>query len=154
MKIEFLINNTGELYSFKTSNEIEIDTVAWPKTCLTIPQSCFDNSSIRNVEGIEQVNKIESCAFYSTQLKRFSWPEGVSATETSAFLAGCENLEEIRFEGTGIRDVDLEYFFSLKSIKKIDLSGCSAVNLLGTDTPEYAEFKRKLLLPYYVTEVS
>ena len=259
MKIEFLINDWGKLYDFKTSEEeeeieefripsivngvkvesigdlrdtfrilyghgvkkighliiengvekieafafsnidIEIDTVVWPKTCKVIPQYCFAVSTIKaivgvenvekiggsafrwtlfksfnwpakckvipeecfygcteltTIEGIEQVYRIEACAFDDTQLKRFSWPEGVSATEIFPFLDGCDNLEEIKFEGTGIKDVDLEYFFSLKNIKKIDLSGFAAVNLLNCSSPKGHEVRDKVVLPYYVTEIN
>ena len=235
MKIEFLINDRGELYDFKTSEEeeeigefripsivngvkvesigdlrhaflnlydhgvekikkliiedgikkiagfafsdivIEIDTVVWAKTCLTIPQSCFDSSPIRNVEGIEQVYKIGSCAFYGTQLKRFSWPKNCKMIPHSCFawstietIIGIENVEKIEscafyssnhleetiFEGTGIKDIDLECLRDLKNVKKIDLSRCGAVNLLNATDPKYAEVKGKLILPYYVTEIN
>ena len=303
VKIEYIVNNKGELYDFKTSEEeaeieefkipsivngikvksigdlsytfsnlydhgvekikkliiekgikkiasfafsdidIEIDTVYWAKSCTVIPSHCFNNSNIRNIEGIEQVNKIESfafssmplkkfswpqnckiiphscfawstieaiigiedveeieyCAFYGTQLKRFSWPEkckeipngcfygctelttiegieqvyrieacafgdtplkrfscpeNVSATGIVSFLDDCDNLEEIIFEGTGIKDIDLECLRDLKNVKKIDLSRCGAVNLLNATDPKYAEVKGKLILPYYVTEIN
>ena len=133
----------------------KLQRFSWPSKCKTVPESCFYGCcNLEQVEGLEGVTDIGKRAFQRSGIKTFLCPASVSSAETSAFLAGCENLEEIRFEGTGIRDVDLEYFFSLKSIKKIDLSGCSAVNLLGTDIPEYAEFKKKLLLPYYVTELN
>ena len=256
MKIEFLINNTGELYSFKTSNEeeeieefripsivngikvesiadlrstfldlythgvkkikkliiengikkiasfafgakdIEIDTVYWAKSCTVIPSFCFDSSNIRNVEGIEHVYKIEPWAFYSTQLKRFSWPpkckeipdgcfarcksfsqingiegvthigygafsgtaistfcwpEGVSTTEKADFLIDCKKLKEIKFLENGVRTIDLKCFSLLKGSKKIKVS-CCAINLLNTK--KYSKIKDRLILPYYVTEVS
>ena len=302
MKIEFLINDWGKLYDFKTSEEEEeidefripsivngvkvesigdlrdtfrilyghgvkkighliiengvekieeyafarinigIGTFHWPKTCLTISVGCFERSRIRNVEGIEQVNKIESYAFsstplkklswpqncnmipqycfawstietiigienvekiefkafYCTQLKRFSWPEkckvipdecfygcqeleqiegieeaanigsrafkgtaikrflwpaSVSATKNEKFLINCNHLEEIIFCGGGIKDVDLECLSYLKDVKKIDLSGFAAVNLLNCSSEEGCKVRDKVVLPYYVTEV-
>ena len=128
---------------------------SWPARCKIVSKRCFyECRNLEQIDGLERVTEIKVGAFQKTAIKKFLWPASVSATEPRVFLANCVNLEEIKFEGTGIKDVDLAYFFSLKSIKKIDLSGCAAVNLLGTDIPEYAEFKKKLLLPYYVTKLN
>ena len=259
MKVEYIVNNKGELYSFKTSEEeevveefkipstvggvkiesignlkdtfrnlyahgvkqikkliiengikkmaefafadivIEIDTVYWPKSCTVIPLFSFSRSNIKSIVGVENVEKIELAAFQETLLKYFNWPErckvvsshcfykchaleqlvgleevadigiaafnetalktfcwpaSVSATETCLFLLNCEHLEEINFGGVGIKDVDLACLSYLKDVKKIDLSGCGAVNLLNCSSEEGCKVRDKVVLPYYVTEVS
>ena len=129
---------------------------AWPPKCQNIPNDCFrECDCLEQIEGIEEVTDIGYGAFRSSAIKKFLWPAGVSAAETSEFLGGCEHLEEIFFEGTGIKTVDLEKFFSSKNIKKIDLSGCSAVNLINCSSPEGRELRDKVVLPpYYVTEIN
>ena len=132
-----------------------LNTFNWPSKCCCIPTSCFENCvRLERIDGMEQVEDIGDSAFELTKLKYFSWPASVSATKTCLFLSGCEHLEEIIFEGTVIKEIDLECFSCLKDVKKIDLSRCGAVNLLNTTDPKYAEVKGKLILPYYVTEVS
>ena len=84
--------------------DIEITTVHWPKSCKVIPHHCFERSRIRNVEGIEQVNKIESFAFSSMPLKKFSWPQNCKIIPHSCFawstieaIIGIEDVEEIEY---------------------------------------------------------
>ena len=133
----------------------KLQTFMWSPKCKSIPKGCFMGCrKLEQIDGLEGVTDIGKKAFLGTAIKVFRWPENVSATGIVSFLDCCDNLEEIRFEGTGIKDIDLKYFLSLKSIKKIDLSQLGAVNLRGTDIPECAEIKKKLLLPYYVTEIN
>ena len=135
--------------------ESSITKFSWPPMCKVVPFNCFfECMDLEQVDGLERVEKIDLGAFQGTAIKKFLWPASVSATKNEEFLIGCEHLEEIRFEGTGIKDVDLECFSCLKDVKKIDLSRCGAVNLFNATVPKNAEIKGKLVLPYYVTEVS
>ena len=142
------------IWAFSRTN---IKSFDWPKACKIVPLNCFyECSSLEQINGLEAITDIQfkSLSLSGTAIKTFYWPENVRAAGIVSFLDDCNDLEEIIFWGTEIKTVDLRYFFYLKNIKKIDLSGCAAVNLLGTGIPEYAEFKRKLLLPYYVTEIN
>ena len=128
---------------------------SWPSKCKVVPWKCFfDCKFFSQISGLEEVADIYYGAFTGTALTTFGWPENVSATGIVSFLDDCDNLEEIRFEGTGIKDIDLECLGGLKNVKKIDLSRCGAVNLLNATDPQYAEDKGKLILPYYVTEIN
>ena len=127
----------------------------WPSKCKEIPMECFWKCNrLEQIDGLEVIINIGDGAFQRSGIKTFLCPASVSVAEASAFLEGCENLEGIRFEGTGIKDVDLEYFFFLKNIKKIDFSGLAAVNLINCSSPKGREVRDKVVLPYYVTEIN
>ena len=148
------IENVKEIepYAFK---DTLLKKISWPSRCKTVPDSCFYRChNLEQIDGLEVIINIGEDAFQRSGIKTFLCPASVSVAEASAFLEGCDNLEEIRFEGTGIKDVDLEYFFSLKNIKKIDLSGCSAVNLINCSSEEGCKVRDKVVLPYYATEIN
>ena len=133
----------------------KLQRFSWPQKCQNIPNDCFrECDCLEQIDGLEVIINIGDGAFQRSGIKTFLCPASVSVAEASAFLEGCENLEGIRFEGTGIKDVDLEYFFSLKNIKKIDLSGCSAVNLINCSSEEGCKLRDKVVLPYYATEIN
>ena len=133
----------------------KLQRFSWPQKCHNIPNDCFrECDCLEQIDGLEVIINIGDGAFQRSGIKTFLCPASVSVAEASAFLEGCENLEGIRFEGTGIKDVDLEYFFFLKNIKKIDFSGLAAVNLINCSSPKGREVRDKVVLPYYVTEIN
>ena len=94
---------------------IEINTVCWAKTCKVIPLYCFFNSKIKSIVGIEEVEEIETAAFYGTLLKYFNWPSKCKEIPMECFWK-CNRLEQI----DGIEEVtDIGYgAFRSSAIKK------------------------------------
>ena len=102
-----------------------VKSVVWPSKCKTIPEECFFNSSIENVENIDHVDTIKARAFAGSNIREVDWPVNAKTISTSTFLNS--GLKVIR----GIENVKTIFpeAFSKTQIKKFTWpNNCSTVN--------------------------
>lgn len=157
--------------AFEGSNLLKF---AWPPKCKEIPHWCFRGSNLTQITNIEKVTHVGWAAFATTiELRNINWPESCEEIPACCFqLSGLQELTWVRngpikiyacaFNRTaaeikivgGIVDFDIEILINNSDIKKIDLTNCSAVNLLNATNSSTNELKGKLLLPYYATEIN
>lgn len=74
-----------------------INTVILPSTCIDIPPSCFELSSIKEVIASDNVCVIGASAFEQSNIERFSWPASCDTVPTKCFFGS--DLSEISFKG-------------------------------------------------------
>lgn len=122
----------------KALSNANIDTIVWPESCCEIPEECFIGSSVKDIQGLENVNSIKSSAFERcNNLKTFKWPQNVKKVPTRCFLncnelesiEGMENVEEI-FSYAFYACSQLKTFYwpeSCKSIPFCCFMGCTSL---------------------------
>ena len=74
-----------------------INTVILPSTCIDIPPSCFELSSIKEVIASDNVCVIGASAFEQSNIERFFWPASCDTVPTKCFFGS--DLSEILFKG-------------------------------------------------------
>lgn len=79
-----------------------IETLRWPRGISTIPSCCFSNSSVRRIEGLENITSVENGAFYGAIIRTFGWPPKAKEIPEDCFngsvlekITGIENVTSI-----------------------------------------------------------
>lgn len=118
-------------------------SVVWPKSCKSISYACFSYcKNLREIQGIEEVTKIEPEAFYSTGIENFIWPEKCFDIPISCFY-GCTNLTKISISNR-IKSIG-DYAFLKTAIKEFDASAFYMVDI----SSENFDKDCKITYPFY-----
>lgn len=91
--------------------------VKWPKNCLVIPEQCFLYSKLEEIEGINNVECIDTQAFAYCRIKNFTWPEKCPKIPNGCFYR-CHLLESIDLNDS-ITQIGSEAFSKCTHLKSI-----------------------------------
>lgn len=129
----YISSSIEEVQAFAFVNS-DIGHVHWSNNHKTIPQFCFDGSSIEKITGIEHVTKIEDSAFANSCIAHIDWPVNCTEIPRRCFY----NSELLTIVGTGnVTKIGVQAFYnslinSLTNVSKVKEIGekafaCSAI---------------------------
>ena len=122
-----------------------IDKVIWPSSCDYIPETCFYESSVKEIDNIDHVTNIGKAAFSRTKcLEHISWPKNCSSIPIHCF--SYSSLKSIDIGS--VSEIGGLAFAFADNIESIDLSN-SLVNVIG-ERAFYGLSREKVSFPYYL----
>jgi len=95
-----------------------LETVVLNKNIKLIPRKCFENSSIKKIEGdVFGLRCVGNHAFSHSGIETFRFPKGFEVVGVSAFTF-CKELKEIQFE-EGYEEIRNGAFYECKNLKNV-----------------------------------
>ena len=124
-----------------------IDSVSWPSSCVIIPQSCFEGSSIQTIINIDNVAAIERSAFACSRIKKIKWPSKCSVVPEACFK---NSKLEIINNTDHLTSIGKEAFSGNYFLKQLDLSK-SPISEIGEHAFQNV-MPSRISFPYYMNE--